>query len=152
MPADGLGSVVNGHRVDGAQPDNAGRPGPPCLRPSGQVAGLGHHTACVGQHLGGLGSEPGVAAVAFEQGDTDPSLQLGQSLGKCRGGDAEGSSSRGAGGRCGGSHQVLQLLHGEIGEDWIVHRCGFLLETSVFLNDTAQPFLLPYASLHEQPS
>ena len=113
---DGEGPVVDGDGVDGAEADVSGGAGAAGPGPAGEVAGGGDDPACVGEHLGGVGAQQGLAAATLEQRQAHPAFELGQALGEGRRGDAESGGCCGPGGGVGGGHEVLELLDGEVRE------------------------------------
>ena len=143
---DGGCPVVDGDGVDGAEAHAAGGAGAAGPGPAGQVAGRGDDPAGVGEHLGGVGAQEGLTAAALEQRQAHAAFEFGQALGEGRRADAEAGGGSRPGGGVGGSHEVLELLDGEVGEHGEIASSGHVVRLqidSVFLNHSQQCFVIP---------
>ena len=85
-------------------------------RPPGQITGVGHDPAGVGQDLRGLRPQHLTSADPLEQVDADTAFELGQTLRERRGRDPERRRRLGEGRRGGGRHQVRELRDCERGQ------------------------------------
>jgi hypothetical protein len=128
--AERLGEVVDGGHVDHPDPQQAGPARPPAVDPPGQFLGVGQHPLGVADDGPGLVGQHPAPARRLEQRHPDPPLELGQALGQRRRRDADGGRGPGEGGLVGCGDEVLELLHGHVGQDGIVHAPTTLLQSS----------------------
>ena len=141
LPPEGtqrLGEVVDGGHVDHPDPERAGPTGAAALHPPGQRLGVGEDPLGVADDLAGLFGQDPTPARRLEEGDPHPPLELGQALGQGRRGHPDRGRGAGEGRFAGGGDEVLELLHGQVRQDRIVHASSRILQYS-FIGVTNRP-------------